>query len=134
MKPLRSLNSGLSDPPKLLAQFVSQALERFGTGLFAVGDSPIQKTVVTIWTCQGYFSPAWPKGFFGKLSGSFLKRILSRSLIAFSVNRAAPSPTVCPKRAGAPVANKPQANVKSNPSILIKKNRSVEAPATRVND
>src|SRR5260370_6118950 len=134
MKPLRSADSGLSDPPKLLAQLESQALERFGTGLLPVGVSPIQNTVVTIWTCHGYFSPGCARGFFCKLLNSILKRMLSRSFIAFSVKRAAPSLAVWAKRADAPVETKPHTNVKSNPSFLIKENRSVEAAATCVND
>src|SRR5271165_4265858 len=134
MNPVRSVDSGSSDPPKFLAQLESQALERFGTGLLAVDVSPIQKTVVTIWTCQGYFSPGWANGSFCKLLGSLLKRMLSRSFIAFSVKRAAPSLAVCAKRADAPVETRPHTNVKSNPSFLIKKNRSLEAAATCVND
>src|SRR5271165_1517904 len=134
MNPLRSVDSGLSDPPKFLAQLESQALERFGTGLLPVGVSPIQKTVVTIWTCHGYFSPGWANGSFCKLLGSLLKRMLSRSFIAFSVKRAAPSLAVCAKRADAPVETKPHTNVKSNPSFLIKKNRSLEAAVICVND
>src|SRR5262249_18880122 len=40
-----------------LAHSLSHELERFGTGLFSVGFSPIQKTVVTIWRFHGYGSP-----------------------------------------------------------------------------
>jgi len=36
---------------------LSHELERFGTGLFSLGFSPIQKTVVTIWHLHGYGSP-----------------------------------------------------------------------------
>jgi hypothetical protein len=60
--------------------------------------------------------------------------MLSRSFIAFSVKRAAPSLAVCAKRADAPVETKPHTNVKSNPSVLIKKNRILEAAAIGVND
>src|SRR5260370_32836584 len=134
MNPLRSADSGLSDPPKFLAQLESQALERFGTGLLPVGVSPIQNTVVTISTCHGYFSPGSANGSFCRLLGSLLKRMLWRSFIAFSVKRAAPSLAVCAKRADAPVETKPHTNVKSNPSVLIKKNRIVEAAAIFVND
>src|SRR5450432_2518202 len=103
MNPLRSLASGLSDPPKFLDQFESQALERLGTGLLPDADSPIQKTVVTIWACQGYFCPEAGKGLDSRSLGSTLKRMLCRSFIAFSVNPAAFSlvvwanPTVAPK-------------------------------------
>jgi len=133
MKPLRSADSGLSDPPKFLAQLESQALDRFGTGLLPAGVSPIQNTVVTIWTCHGYFSPDWANGSLCRLLGSLLKRMLWRSFIAFSVKRAAPSLAVCARRADAPVEAKPHTNVKSNPSVLIKKNPSVEAAMTCVN-
>jgi hypothetical protein len=51
--------------------------------------------------------------------GLTLKRTLSRSFIAFSVNRAALSVAVCAKSVQAPVETK-QINVKDNPLPVIK--------------
>src|ERR1700722_9315412 len=119
MNPFRSSGAGLSDPPKFLAQFESQALERFGTGLFPDGVSPIQKTVVTICACQGYFSPGSGNAFASRFLGSILKRMLSRSFIAFSVNRAALSVAVCANKTEPPVANKLQIKVKDHPFPII---------------
>src|ERR1700730_15862390 len=118
MNPFRAPVSGQSDPPKFLAQFASQALERFGTGLFPDGVSPIQKTVVTICKCHGYFSLS-SNGLDSRSLGLTLKRTLSRSFIAFSVNRAALSVAVCAKSVQAPVETK-QINVKDNPLPVIK--------------
>src|ERR1700730_1087377 len=124
MNPFRSRDSGLSEPPKFLAQLESQALERFGTGLFPDGVSPIQKTVVTICRCHGYFSPGVCNRFDSASLGSTLKRMLSRSFIAFSVNRAARSVAVCAKSTEAPVDTKPQIKAKDHPFPVIKSSQS----------
>src|ERR1700735_5225246 len=105
MKPFLAPVSGLSEPPKFLAQLESQALERFGIGLFPDGVSPIQNTVVTICACHGYFTPDAGVGFEDRSLGSDLKRMLSRSFTELPVNREALS--VCAKSAEAPAETKP---------------------------
>src|ERR1700730_16710123 len=120
MNPLRPPGSGLSDPPKFLAQLESQALERFGTGLLPEGVSPIQKMVVTICSCHGYFSPAVWSGFDSSFEGATLKSMLSRSFMALSVNRAALSGEGCAKTVEARAEIKPKINVRYNPFSIIK--------------
>src|ERR1700693_1429239 len=120
MNPFRAPAAGLSEPPKFLAQFESQALERLGTGLFPDGDSPIQKTVVIICACHGYGPEGFSDGLASRFFGSILKRMLSRNLMALSVNRAALSDAVCAKSAEAPVEAKPHISIRGNPFPLIK--------------
>src|SRR5580704_6336080 len=120
MNPFRALASGRSEPPKFLAQFESHALERFGTGLFPDGVSPIQKMVVTICACHGYFTPGSCNGLEARFFGSTLKRMLSRSFMALSVKRLALSVAVCAKSAEVPVESKPHIKMKDNPFPIIK--------------
>src|ERR1700730_6529232 len=126
MNPLRAPASGRSEPPKFLAQYESQALERFGIGLFPDGVSPIQKIVVTICACHGYFTPASCNGLEARFLGSTLKRMLSRSFMALSVKRVALSVAVCAKSTEAPVETKPHrdTNTKDNPFPVIKARQS----------
>jgi hypothetical protein len=112
MNPLRSLAAGLSDPPKFRAQFESHALERFGIGLFPAGDSPIQKTVVSICGCQGYFSLDGLTGTGSIFPGPMLKSMLSRNLSRFLPACPALSDTICPKIVEAPLVKSPHIKIK----------------------
>src|SRR5580698_10388983 len=120
MNPFLPLGSGLSDPPKFLAQLGSQALLRFGIGLFPDGVSPIQNTVVTICACHGYFTALSDDGSEARSLGAGLKRMLSRSLSALPVNRVVLSVADCPKRVEAPTDTKPHIITKDIPFSIIK--------------
>src|ERR1700751_4145174 len=120
MNPRRSLCSGLSDPPKFRAQFESQALDWFGTGLFPEGVSPIQKTVVTICGCQGYFSPGGSTGTGSIFPGPTLKSMLPFKFSRFLLAWPAPSETDCPNIAETPVVIRPQVKINENLLPAIK--------------